>query len=597
MLKTPHLKTSIVSSALAIFVSASDGLAASSSSAPIIVSLLGSDFHGGANKAYGKEFGGRTDVNYVYAIPTAALANMQASFELKSEPHEQMSLLLDAKVNEGPLRCRIVIKLNDTVLLSGPNGFPKVWRVRSFDVPKGVLRAGTNTVTIHNLEEAGQAGSPPWFMVSRCAIGPAGCSLPRLIEFRKYSVSLPNEARAVPEPLPPGKEPGFALRGIKGWNWTAEQYLEEIPVLAEYRMNFLMNCYLSNFDTEGKWINKWWEPLSEKRKAGYRRILRECRRYRINFCFAVHPQLASPRPLDPNRMGDIDACYQQFSWAQEQGVKWFSLSLDDVSWGEQGPAAGGWAHAKLVNVIFDRLRRKDKGAQMIFCPVPYWGDGTNKEDREYLESLAKAMHREVYVFWTGNEVVPVRMTAQAARSYKSTVKHRLIIWENYPVNDASPTMHLGPIMGRDPELAEIADGYMSNPLCPQNQINRLPLLTCADFAWNPNGYNPDRSIGQALLRWGKTGEQRAILKELVELYPGAILAKVSNTGYRPVYSAVLAQFNDKLDSSTQEAQVFVAYVEDLEQRMGKAFPSLFRDARKTMRHNIAEMKAILQNAP
>jgi len=51
---------------------------------------------------------------------------------------------------------------------------------------------------------------------------------------------------------------------------------------------------------------------------------------------------------------------------------------------------------------------------------------------------------------------------------------------------------------------------MSNPLCPQNQINRIPLLTCADFAWSSYAYDPGRSIGQALRRWGKTGEQREI---------------------------------------------------------------------------------------
>lgn len=556
------------------------------------VSRLGSDFQGGANKTYGTEFSGRSNVNYVYALPTAALATMRTSFELGSEPQEQMYLLLDAQQNEGPLGCKIEIRLNDSVLLSGPNGFLGVWQVRTFGVPKGVLKSGTNTLIIRNLEEAGAAGSPPWFMVSRCAIGPAGFALPRMVNFRPYSITLPTEARPIPETLPAGKKPGFALRGIKGWNWTAEQYLEEIPILAEYRMNFLMNCYLSNFETEGKWLNKWWEPFSEKRKRDYIKIIHKCERYHINFCFAVHPQLASPRPLDPNNAEDIEAFYWHYAWAQEQGVKWFSISLDDVSWGNRGPAAGGLAHARLVNTIFNRLRSKDKAAQMIFCPVPYSGDGTRKEDREYLGSLAKEMHPEVYVFWTGNEVAAARMTAKAARSYKSIVGHRLIIWENYPVNDAAPTMHLGPITGREPELAEIADGYMSNPLCPQNQINRIPLLTCADFAWNPWGYDPDRSIGQAILHWGKTAEQRQVLKELVELYPGGILAKPSNIGYRPVYNAVLAQFTDELDSSSEEARTFVAYVKDLEQRMAQAFPNLFEDARRTMQRNIAMMQNI-----
>lgn len=46
----------------------------------------------------------------------------------------------------------------------------------------------------------------------------------------------------------------------------------------------------------------------------------------------------------------------------------------------------------------------------------------------------------------------------------------------------------------------------------------------------------------------------------------------------------------------EEAQAFVAYVEDLEQRMRKAFPGCFEDARKTMRRNIVEMNDILHGA-
>jgi hypothetical protein len=66
----------------------------------------------------------------------------------------------------------------------------------------------------------------------------------------QFQVQLPAEARPFPEPLPAGRsEPGFKMRGIKGWGWTPEQYLEEIPVLAGYKLNFLMNCYLSMFSS------------------------------------------------------------------------------------------------------------------------------------------------------------------------------------------------------------------------------------------------------------------------------------------------------------------------------------------------------------
>jgi hypothetical protein len=136
--KTPLQKASLVWLVLAV------RFAANALSAEPLITLRGTGFQGGANQTFGTEIGGRADVNYVYAQPTAALATMQASFELKSAPEERMCLLLDAKDNDGPRVCRIEIRLNETVLVSGPNGFPKDWQIRSFDTRKALSsRAGT----------------------------------------------------------------------------------------------------------------------------------------------------------------------------------------------------------------------------------------------------------------------------------------------------------------------------------------------------------------------------------------------------------------------------------------------------------------------
>ena len=67
---------------------------------------------------------------------------------------------------------------------------------------------------------------------------------------KDFFVTLPEQNRPIPEPLPDAARPGFKIRGTKGWNWAPQQYLAEIPVLARAKMNFLMNCYLSMFDHE-----------------------------------------------------------------------------------------------------------------------------------------------------------------------------------------------------------------------------------------------------------------------------------------------------------------------------------------------------------
>jgi AraC-like DNA-binding protein len=383
---------------------------------------------------------------------------------------------------------------------------------------------------------------------------------------------------------------GFKFRGIKGWFWTTEQYLEEIPTLAELKMNFLMDCYGSMIVSQAgqSKCNEWWKPMPETRKKEYGAIIRRCREQGIVFCFALHPQLASPRPLDPAKAGDVDQFYQHYAWAQSQQVQWFSICMDDTGWGAGGPGLAGVSHAGLVNEVFSRLRNGDKAAQFIFCPAICWGDGTNREHRDYLGALAREMHPDVYVFWNGDSVVTPRVTRIAAEGYKRAIAHRLFLWDNYPVNDGSPTLHLGPVSGREPDLCEVIDGYLSNPMHTQNQINRLPLATCADYALDPRNYNPARSIGQAILWLGKTREQQRVLKDLVEAYPGFIVAG-GGAGTNPVRGK-FGKLLGLLDSRSA-ARDFIHHLEDIHARLRTQFPKRFPAARKTMAEDIDWMKA------
>jgi len=175
-----------------------------------------------------------------------------------------------------------------------------------------------------------------------------------------------------------------------------------------------------------------------------------------------------------------------------------------------------------------------------------------------------------------------------AKAYKSLVNHRLIIWDNYPVNDRQPVLHLGPVSGREAGLAEVADGYMSNPLSPQNEINRLPLLTCADYAFNPWKYDPGRSIGQSIMHLAETKSQREVLRELVELFPGEINLGRTETGYNPLLEKFnLLRTEPEGDKLTRE---FVNYVENVLWRLEQEFPGQYSSTKKTIAYNIELMK-------
>jgi hypothetical protein len=166
----------------------------------------------------------------------------------------------------------------------------------------------------------------------------------------------------------------------------------------------------------------------------------------------------------------------------------------------------------------------------------------------------------------------------------------LFLWDNYPVNDAQQTLHLGPVTARDADLCDVIDGYISNPMASQNQINRIPLATCADYAYNPKGYDPTRSIGQAILHQAKTDAQRKVLLDLVEIYPGCILYP-GGTGTNPPrieFQKLTAAHSFYL------ARNMLRHVEDVAKRLDREFPDRYPATKGTVRVDIEWMRTILE---
>jgi len=135
---------------------------------------------------------------------------------------------------------------------------------------------------------------------------------------------------------------------------------------------------------------------------------------------------------------------------------------------------------------------------------------------------------------------------------------------------------------------------MSNPLCRQNQSNRIPLPTCADYAYNPPAYNPARSIGQAIAHLAEAGPQRQALKDLVEAYPGMLIFGGS-ASTNPV-----RERSKRLRSAPDSQAAAAAYVrrmEELSARLGQVFPDRFRDAQKILAGDVAWLKETSRGEP
>ncbi len=407
---------------------------------------------------------------------------------------------------------------------------------------------------------------------------------PVLSATQEVSISLPRTI----QPMPRVRD-GFTWRGIKGWLWTPDQYLAEIPVMAEYRLNFLMSCYGSLFrgldENPPRWKNPWWEPLPDGMRRGFEAMVESCRKHRITFCFSINPNLASTRPLRYDSDADFAALWRHFAWMQGLGVHWFCVSLDDIS---KGIDAEG--QARLLNRLLAKLREHDPEAQLITTLPYYWGMGEKPEERAFFDIIARDLHPDVYIFWTGRGVINVAITREEAEAYQAAVKHRLFLWDNYPVNDAHPTMNLGPLAGRDADLPAAIDGYMANSMCTQNEAGRIPMWTVAAYANDPRHYEPSRAIGQAILHQARSRAQREALCELVQLYPGWIPYGQTDLRWNPLrarFDAFATAPGGRADSER-----LLERMRTVNNAMQREFPDGFPAARKTL---AADMTRLTEN--
>lgn len=277
---------------------------------------------------------------------------------------------------------------------------------------------------------------------------------------------------------------GFEVRGIiegfYGTPWTPEARHRVIAFLARHGMNAYV--YAPKDDPHHR--SRWREPYPPDRLAALLALHGHCRGVGVRFGFAISPGL----DFRPDAAPDRDALWAKLEPFVDAGVDWFVLAFDDIPLKE----GAGRAHGELAHWLRGRF-----GAEVRLSLVPT--DYVGSAPSPYLDELADALPAGTDLMWTGQTVVPATITAAEARDrVAATGGFPLLIWDNYPVNDAfmDASLHLGPLRGRDPRLADVAAGLLANPMT-QPLASMIPLFTVAAYLADPAGYDPETAWADA----------------------------------------------------------------------------------------------------
>ncbi len=278
---------------------------------------------------------------------------------------------------------------------------------------------------------------------------------------------------------------GFEVRGViegfYGTPWSADARRRVIAFLARHGMNAYV--YAPKDDPYHR--SRWRDPYPDDQLEALLSLHAHCQGVGVRFGFALSPGL----DFQTYSASDRDVLWAKLTPFVDAGVDWFILAFDDIPL-EEG---AGRAHAELAGWLRDRL---GDGARLSLVPTDYVGSARSP----YLDELADAVPAGTDLMWTGSTVVPATITAAEARErVAATGGSPMLIWDNYPVNDAfmDASLHLGPLRGRDPELADVAAGLLANPMT-QPLASMLPLVTVASYLADPAGYDPDAAWADAI---------------------------------------------------------------------------------------------------
>ena len=253
---------------------------------------------------------------------------------------------------------------------------------------------------------------------------------------------------------------------------------------------------------------KWNLPYPEKELSELKELFDSAAENELNVCWCVGPGLTYHYTSE----ADFEALIAKFKNVYSIGVRNFGLLLDDIAndfqYADDAEMYDGIvdAHIALVNKAYQALKEIDAAITLTVCPTQYFGDAADY----YISKFGSGLPADIRIFWTGKEICSTFLTCRQADDFARSTNHKPLYWDNYPVNDAEMfnEMHLGAVKGRDKELYKHSDGLISNVM-EYAEASKIPLMTIADYLWNPVEYDCEKSLENA---------QREILGDKAELF-------------------------------------------------------------------------------
>ncbi len=311
--------------------------------------------------------------------------------------------------------------------------------------------------------------------------------------------------------------PSMKYRGVvEGFYGTPWSHEVRMSLLDFYGRN-KMNDYLYGPKDDPYHSSPYWrQPYPEDQAKKIKELVQNARRNHVNFIWAIHPG----KDIRWNKL-DYDSLVNKFNMMYDLGVRSFAIFFDDI----EGEGTNPQRQVELLNTLTeDFVKAKGDVTNLIVCPTDYSQLWAKPGPDGPLAVYGKSLNPDVEVFWTG-AVVCSDLTHETLEFVNSRIKRPALYWWNYPVTDYCKHIVIqGPVYGLATDLTESeVAGIESNPM-EHGEASKLALYGVADYAWNPNAYNPIDNWERGIVE---------LMPEAADAYRTfAIHSTDTETGYR-----------------------------------------------------------------
>jgi hypothetical protein len=304
--------------------------------------------------------------------------------------------------------------------------------------------------------------------------------------------------------------PTFTYRLFKGQCWYYRDNRMFVEWAPRFKWNVFGSCYTDSPD--------WREP-----PEAYKTMIADLcetagRTGAMRVIQLGNPYMIKEKAIRATAEGDVETLAAFFEPSLSRGSDSLMLCLDDFAYlpkedaGKFKTLAG--ANASIVSRFAGRIWARHPGTRILLCPPPYWLNANKAKGyewaHEYLRDFCANIPGEISIVWTGREVTCPCQQVADIKAYQALCgpERRLFLWDNtlklppgwgnvFRMNAFLETC--GDIAGSAwPQLATFTHGGAGINTYGPGEIYKVPLMTAADYLWNPKAYDPRDSMRRAL---------------------------------------------------------------------------------------------------